>query len=267
MLWGFGEDGFSTVFILADSQNVEQLTDRDRPRVHTARRLFSEATVKTVHVSWTANSSYAESATSPPRQIAKRLEPTEFIDQTVEIFAAAYRTRMIDELLLQPRAAVHFCDDVRRPFDYDDLPAASSCGRSLGRTKTHNSLALWPPAKNGVHERRTWKCDYEAPRTIRGADQGKGGLGVDHGHREMLPNIITSLPTCRYNDQNSHITGVAEARASDWAVAPRSRALECSQRHHILARLAPYSIAGPNVIPIPTFNCVIPRRGRGRRCG
>jgi len=58
---------YSTVFILADSKNVEQLTDRGRERVRRARQLFSEATVKTVHVAWTANSSYAESAIPPDR--------------------------------------------------------------------------------------------------------------------------------------------------------------------------------------------------------
>ena len=67
MLWAFGEDGYSTVFILADSKNVKHLTDRDRERVRRARQLFSEAIVKTVHVEWTAHSSYAESAIPPDR--------------------------------------------------------------------------------------------------------------------------------------------------------------------------------------------------------
>lgn len=65
MLWLFGEDGFTHIFILADAMTVQELTDYDRDRVQQARRLFPEATVKTVHVRSTPTSSSAESADPP----------------------------------------------------------------------------------------------------------------------------------------------------------------------------------------------------------
>ena len=65
MLWAFGEGGYATVFVLADAANVEQLTLGDWDRVRQARRLFSEATIKTVHVRSTSKGSSAESAVPP----------------------------------------------------------------------------------------------------------------------------------------------------------------------------------------------------------
>lgn len=41
----------------------------------------------------------------------------------VDAFGAAYRGQWsIDELMLHPREAAHFCDDVRRQFGYFDVP-------------------------------------------------------------------------------------------------------------------------------------------------
>jgi hypothetical protein len=65
MLWAFGENGFATVFVLADADTVQELTDNDRDRVRQARRLFSEATIKTVHVRLTPTEASAESAIPP----------------------------------------------------------------------------------------------------------------------------------------------------------------------------------------------------------
>ena len=46
-----------------------------------------------------------------------------FTDQMVDSFGAAYRGQWsIDELLLHPREAVRFCDDVRRQYCYFDVP-------------------------------------------------------------------------------------------------------------------------------------------------
>jgi hypothetical protein len=44
-------------------------------------------------------------------------------DQMVEDFGTHYRGQWtIDELLLHPREAAHFCDEVRRKHGYFDLP-------------------------------------------------------------------------------------------------------------------------------------------------
>lgn len=47
----------------------------------------------------------------------------DFADEMVSDFGAIYRGQWtIDELLLHPREALHFCDEVRRMHGYFDLP-------------------------------------------------------------------------------------------------------------------------------------------------
>ncbi len=46
-----------------------------------------------------------------------------FTDLIVDMFGEAYRgTMTIDELVLHPREALHFCDDVRRTHGFFLLP-------------------------------------------------------------------------------------------------------------------------------------------------
>ena len=47
----------------------------------------------------------------------------DFADEMVSDFSAIYRGQWtIDELLLHPREAAHFCDEVRRLHGYFDVP-------------------------------------------------------------------------------------------------------------------------------------------------
>jgi hypothetical protein len=57
-----------------------------------------------------------------PKEFGINLSRKELTDQMVEEFGASYRSWTIDELLLHPREAVRFCDDVRRKYAYWDLP-------------------------------------------------------------------------------------------------------------------------------------------------
>jgi hypothetical protein len=51
------------------------------------------------------------------------LPKEEFTDQVVNDFSAIYRDGWtVDELLLHPREAEQFCNDVRRKHGYYDLP-------------------------------------------------------------------------------------------------------------------------------------------------
>lgn len=46
-----------------------------------------------------------------------------FICEMNEVFASVYQGQIsVDELLLRPREAFHFCDDIRQRFHYHDLP-------------------------------------------------------------------------------------------------------------------------------------------------
>ena len=65
MLWAFGEGGLTTVCVLAEGIDEQQLTDRDWQRVRQARRLFPEATVHTVHV-WDTPEESGVSSGIPP---------------------------------------------------------------------------------------------------------------------------------------------------------------------------------------------------------
>ena len=47
----------------------------------------------------------------------------EFIDDMNEAFASTYMGKLsVDELLLHPREALWFCDEIRRRYRYFDLP-------------------------------------------------------------------------------------------------------------------------------------------------
>ena len=58
-----------------------------------------------------------------PRDFGVDFERAEFTDQMVSDFAEAYRDGWtIDELLLHPREAARFCDNVRFKRGYYDAP-------------------------------------------------------------------------------------------------------------------------------------------------
>jgi hypothetical protein len=58
-----------------------------------------------------------------PRHHGINLEREEFIDKMVDEFNTAFKGQnTIDELLLHPRDALRFCDDVRGRNHYYDLP-------------------------------------------------------------------------------------------------------------------------------------------------
>jgi hypothetical protein len=49
MLWAFGGQGYEEMWVLAKSDDVQELTDDDRRRARLARRLFPEAIVMVAH--------------------------------------------------------------------------------------------------------------------------------------------------------------------------------------------------------------------------
>jgi hypothetical protein len=58
-----------------------------------------------------------------PRHFGINLTRKEFAEQMADEFGEVYRGHWtIDELLLHPREAVQFCDDIRRRYRYFDLP-------------------------------------------------------------------------------------------------------------------------------------------------
>lgn len=58
-----------------------------------------------------------------PKDFGVNLEKEEFTDQMCDEFNATYCGQWtIDELLLHPREAAIFCDQVRRKFGYFDCP-------------------------------------------------------------------------------------------------------------------------------------------------
>lgn len=58
-----------------------------------------------------------------PMDFGVNLEKEAFIDQMVDGFHGFYRDGWtIDELLLHPREAIQFCDQIRRQHHYFDLP-------------------------------------------------------------------------------------------------------------------------------------------------
>ena len=58
-----------------------------------------------------------------PKDFGVDLSREDFADKMVECFAEIYRdTWTMDELLLHPREAAMFCDNVRRKYHYFDVP-------------------------------------------------------------------------------------------------------------------------------------------------
>lgn len=58
-----------------------------------------------------------------PRDFGVDMDKPDFLDRMAEVFNSAYRGQWtLDELLLHPREAARFCDDVRHQFGYYDVP-------------------------------------------------------------------------------------------------------------------------------------------------
>ncbi len=58
-----------------------------------------------------------------PSEFGVPLRRKQFVDQMAEEFTETYRgTLTVDELVLHPREAMRFCDEVRRKYHYFDLP-------------------------------------------------------------------------------------------------------------------------------------------------
>lgn len=58
-----------------------------------------------------------------PKEFGVDLSKVDFTDQIVDEFNGTYHGEWtIDELLLHPREAARFCDDVRRKHAYYDVP-------------------------------------------------------------------------------------------------------------------------------------------------
>lgn len=58
-----------------------------------------------------------------PPEFGVNMPKDAFMDQMVEDFAIIYRdTWTLDEMLLHPREAAKFCDDVRRKHGFYDVP-------------------------------------------------------------------------------------------------------------------------------------------------
>lgn len=75
-----------------------------------------------------------------PKQFGVNLGKDEFTDQMVDEFNTTYRGQLtIDELLLRPRSAIHFCESVRTKHGYYDLPDDIILRVILGRRKNPNA--------------------------------------------------------------------------------------------------------------------------------
>jgi len=57
-----------------------------------------------------------------PADYGIEVDQKAFTDQMCEALAQAYPAWSLDELLLHPREAAHFCDAVRRQHGYYDVP-------------------------------------------------------------------------------------------------------------------------------------------------
>jgi len=57
-----------------------------------------------------------------PRDFGIDMEKENLVDTLVKDFTEMYEGLSIDELLLHPREAIHFCDLVRRRHFWYDLP-------------------------------------------------------------------------------------------------------------------------------------------------
>jgi hypothetical protein len=58
-----------------------------------------------------------------PQDFDIELSRDEFVDRMADMFNEIYRgTLSVDELLLHPREAIRFCDEVRSRFGYYGVP-------------------------------------------------------------------------------------------------------------------------------------------------
>ena len=58
-----------------------------------------------------------------PRDFGVNMDKPEFLDQMVDEFGIYTKGQLsLDEMLLRPRTALHFCDEVRKKYGYFDLP-------------------------------------------------------------------------------------------------------------------------------------------------
>jgi len=74
-----------------------------------------------------------------PQEFGIDTEKDAFIDQMADEFNEAFRSWSVDELLLHPREAQHFCDNVRRKHGYYDLPDDIILRSVLHRRKNPNA--------------------------------------------------------------------------------------------------------------------------------
>jgi hypothetical protein len=75
-----------------------------------------------------------------PRDFGVDKDRDLFTDEIVEHFNATFRqTWTIDELLLHPREAANFCDEVRRRYHYFDVPDDIILRSILTRRKNPNA--------------------------------------------------------------------------------------------------------------------------------
>ncbi len=62
-------------------------------------------------------------ASFDPKEFGVDLDRTEMVDRCCEEFNAKYRGMLtIDEVLLHPRVAMRFCDDIREKNGWFDVP-------------------------------------------------------------------------------------------------------------------------------------------------
>lgn len=58
-----------------------------------------------------------------PQDFGINMDKEEFVDSMCEEFNITFHGQWsVDELLLHPRVALSFCDDVRRKFGFYDVP-------------------------------------------------------------------------------------------------------------------------------------------------
>lgn len=79
-------------------------------------------------------------ASFSPSDFGVDLSKDEFVDRMVEAFGGVYRDGWtVDELLLHPREALNFCDQVRRRYGYFDVPDDIILRSIMQRRKNPNA--------------------------------------------------------------------------------------------------------------------------------
>lgn len=75
-----------------------------------------------------------------PQDFGIDMDKDNFVDQLCNEFNEYTRgTLTVDEMLLRPRTALHFCDMVRGKYGYYDLPDDIILRCILGRRKNPNA--------------------------------------------------------------------------------------------------------------------------------